>query len=105
MKRKIIAFAALTTFSFATIGASALPLMDEDNNKIIEYKKADRREIQYEDLPDEVQLAFEDSQYSEWQVSKVEEVEVETETQFELTITDGSQSGILAFDEDGNMVQ
>lgn len=105
MKRRIIAVAALATFSFASIGANALPLNGVDNNKIEVPVKADRKEIKYEDLPEEVKTAFEDSQYGEWEVSKVEEVEVEKETQYELTITDGSQSGILAFDESGNMVQ
>lgn len=104
MKRRIIAVAALATFSFASIGANALPVKGNDT-KIEVVTKADRKEIKYEDLPEEVKKAFEESQYSEWEVSKVEEVEAETETQYELTITDGSQSGILAFDENGEMVQ
>ncbi len=105
MKRKIIAVAAIATFSLGSIGANALPLNGEDNNTIEIVTKAERKEIKYEDLPDEVQTAFEDSQYGEWEVSKVHEVEVEDATQYELTITDGSQSGILAFDETGEMVQ
>jgi hypothetical protein len=104
MKRRIIAVAALATFSFASIGANALPVKGNDT-KIEVVTKAERKEIKYEDLPEEVKKAFEESQYSEWEVSKVEEVEAETETQYELTITDGSQSGILAFDENGEMVQ
>ncbi|MDF9798172.1 hypothetical protein OKW21_003435 [Catalinimonas alkaloidigena] len=109
MKRRIIAVAALATFSFASVGAHALPI-NESDSKIEVVAKIDRKEIKYEDLPEEVKTAFEQSQYKEWEVSKVEEVEVDAETaeagtQYELTITDGSQSGILAFDEDGNMVQ
>lgn len=109
MKRKIIAVAALATFSFASIGAHALPFNHayDDTTEIV--AKDDRKEIKYEDLPEEVRTAFEESQYSEWEVSEVHEVEAEAETdtatQYELTITDGSQSGVLAFDEEGNMIQ
>jgi len=105
MKRRIIAAAALATFSFATIGANALPLMESNNDKIEVVAKGDREEIKYEELPEDVKTAFEESQYGEWDVSKVHKVDVDSQTQYELTITDGSQSGILAFDESGNMVQ
>lgn len=105
MKRRIIAVAALATFSFASIGANAHPLnkINHETSDIV--AKADRKEIKYEELPEEVKTAFEESQYGEWEVSQVHEVEVSGETQYELTITDGSQSGILAFDQEGNMVQ
>jgi hypothetical protein len=106
MKRKIIAVAALATFSFASIGgAYALPIQNANDAKAEVVAKADRKEIKYEELPEEVKTAFEESQYGEWEVSQVHEVEVESNKQYELTISDGSQSGVLAFDEDGNMVQ
>ncbi|WPP50370.1 hypothetical protein [Catalinimonas niigatensis] len=109
MKRKIIAVTALATFSFASIGANAIPVNYGNDEAVVVKVKDERKEIKYEELPEEVKNAFEESQYGEWEVSKVEEVEMEAEAQaekkYELTITDGSQSGILAFDESGKMVQ
>lgn len=101
MKRTIIALAALGTFSFATIGANAQPIKQEAATVFVQDQ---RKEIKYEELPDAVSTAFEESQYGQWEVSQVHEVSTEEGTQYELTITDGTQSGTLTFDEDGNMV-
>ncbi|MFW5726439.1 MAG: hypothetical protein ACOCW4_01095 [bacterium] len=102
MKRTIIAIAALGTFSFATIGANAQPVQQDT---AIEFVQDQRKEVKFEELPEPVKQAFEESQYSEWEVSKAYEVTTEEGTQYELTISDGSQSGTLTFDEEGNMVQ
>lgn len=102
MKRTIIALAALGTFSFATLGVNAQPIEQESAAVFVQDQ---RTEIQYEDLPDAVSTAFEESQYAEWEVSQVHEVTTEEGTQYELTLTDGTQSGTLTFDEEGNMVQ
>ncbi|WKN32803.1 hypothetical protein PZB74_05525 [Porifericola rhodea] len=102
MKRTFIALAALGTFTFASIGADALPTKDK---AATEFVQDQRKEIKYEELPEAVRTAFEDSQYGQWEVSQVHEVAAEQGTQYELTITDGTQSGTLTFDEEGNMVQ
>jgi hypothetical protein len=102
MKRTIIALAALGTFSFATIGADAATVKQDTATVFVQDQ---RKEIKYEELPDAVSTAFEESQYAEWDVSKVEEVTTDEGTQYELTISDGSQSGTLTFDAEGNMVQ
>ena len=102
MKRTIIAIAALGTFSFAIIGANAQPIQQDT---AIEFVQDQRKEVKFEELPEQVKQAFDESQYSEWEVSKAYEVPTEEGTQYELTISDGSQSGTLTFDEEGNMVQ
>ncbi|MEK6478390.1 hypothetical protein WJR50_12680 [Catalinimonas sp. 4WD22] len=102
MKRSVIAIAALATFSFASIGAQATPDKQETSTAVV--LKDDRKEIKYEELPEEVRTSFEDSQFSNWEVSKVHEVKEVDNTRYEITISDGTQSGTIAYDEDGNMI-
>ncbi|WPP48499.1 PepSY-like domain-containing protein [Catalinimonas niigatensis] len=102
MKRTIIAIAAIGTFSFATIETNAQAIDKETETVFVQDQ---RTEIQYEELPDAVSTAFEESQYGQWEVSQVHEVGTEQGTQYELTITDGTQNGTLSFDEEGNMIQ
>lgn len=104
MKRTIIALAALGAFSFTTIGANAQSSSSAQETATV-FVQDQRKEIKYEELPDAVSTAFEESQYGQWEVSQVHEVSAEQRTQYELTITDGTQSGTLTFDEDGNMLQ
>jgi len=102
MKRTIIALAALGTFSFATIGANANPV----NQKIaIVSMDNQRQEIKYEELPDAVKQAFEESDHATWEVTKVEEVTSDEDIQYDLTVTDGTEEKTLSFDEQGNMIE
>lgn len=102
MKHSIIAVAALATFSFTTTYAQPTPADSQEALVII--ADDDRREIKYEDLPEEVKVSFEDSQFSNWEISQVHEVEEENVTVYEITIADGTQTGTLTYDEDGNML-
>jgi hypothetical protein len=102
MKRTIIAFAAAGAFTFASLGTTAQPIQPDT---AIVVSQDEREEIKYDELPDVVKQSFEESQYSDWEVSKVYKVEVEEGTQYELTISDGSQAGTLAYDEQGNMIE
>lgn len=102
MKRSVIAIAALATFSFASVGAQAAPEKLESSTAVV--MNDDRKEIKYEELPEEVRNSFEDSQFSNWEVSKVHEVKEVDSTRYEITISDGTQSGTIAYDEDGNMI-
>lgn len=101
MKRSIIAVAALATFSFASVGVQATPENSESTAVIL---KDDRKEIKYEDLPEKVRTSFEDSQFSNWEVSEVHEVEEVEATRYEITISDGTQKGTIAYNEDGEMI-
>jgi hypothetical protein len=101
MKQSIIAIAALATFFFTTIHVQATHNPQEASIVIAD---DDRREIRYEELPEEVKTSFEDSQFNNWEVSKVYEVEEESFTIYEITISDGTQSGTITYDKDGNML-
>jgi len=102
MKRTIIALAALGTFSFASINTNATPVNQEATTVFVQDQ---RKEIKYEELPEAVKKTFEESQFAEWKVSKVEEVSTEEGKQYTLTLSDGAQEGTLTFDEEGNMVE
>ncbi|MEK6476377.1 PepSY-like domain-containing protein [Catalinimonas sp. 4WD22] len=102
MKRTIIAIAALGTFSFASLNTTAQPLIEGSE---VVFMQDQRTEIKYEELPEAVSTAFEESQYAQWEVSEVFEVSTDQGKQYELTISDGSQNGTLTFDVDGNIVQ
>lgn len=101
MKRTIIAIAALGTFSFASLNTTAQPLTGSE----LVFMQDQRTEIKYEELPEAVSTAFEESQYAQWEVSEVFEVTTDQGKQYELTISDGTQTGTLTFDADGNIVQ
>lgn len=102
MKRTIIAIAALGTFAFASLNITAQPLTTGSE---IVFVQDQRSEIKYEELPEAVSTAFEESQYAQWEVSEVFEVTTDQGKQYELTISDGTQTGTLTFDADGNIVQ
>ncbi|MDF9800105.1 hypothetical protein OKW21_005368 [Catalinimonas alkaloidigena] len=102
MKRTIIALAALGAFSFANMETTAQPL--SKSNEIV-LLQDQRTEIKYEALPEAVRTAFENSQYGQWEVSKVYEITTEEGAQYELTISDGTQNGTLIFDAEGNIIQ
>lgn len=101
MKCSIIAMAMLITFSFTTENVLASPAQQEGLPGIV---ADDRKEIKYEELPENIRTTFEESQFSHWEVSKVHEIDEENIMVYELTISDGTQTGILTFDEDGNMI-
>ena len=102
MKRTIIALAALGTFSFAAIDTNAQSVNEETATVLVQDQS---KEIEYEQLPDAVKKAFEESQYAEWEVQKVEEVTTEEGKEYNLTVSDGSQEDTLTFDEQGEMVE
>ncbi len=104
MKRSVIALVALATFSFTTIGAQATPNTYQQAATLI-LVQDQKKEIKYEDLPEAVKTSFEDSQFSTWEVSKVNEVSGAGDTTYEITISDGTQEGTIRYDKEGNMIQ
>ncbi|MDF9798751.1 putative transposase YbfD/YdcC [Catalinimonas alkaloidigena] len=102
MKRSVIALAALATFSFASFGAQAN--LSQQEKSSVEVTLDDRKEIKYEELPEAVKVSFEDSQFSNWEVSKVHEVKQAEKIRYEITLSDGTQTGTIAYDKNGNMI-
>ncbi|MEK6477134.1 hypothetical protein WJR50_06355 [Catalinimonas sp. 4WD22] len=102
MKSSLIALAALAIFSFATVDASALPVNQDATTVFIQDS---RTEIQYENLPEAVKTAFEESDYSEQEVTIVYQVQTEDGMQYELSITDGTDTITVTYDAEGNEIE
>jgi len=102
MKRSIIAFSALVTFSFASATAFALPVKQD---VIAEFAQDSRKEITYEELPQAVKTAFEESENSEMEVTTVYEVQTDEGVQYELSISDGTDTSTVTYDAEGNPVE
>jgi hypothetical protein len=100
MKRSIIAFAALATFSFATVSANAFPVKQD---AVMAFVQDSRTEIQYEELPEAVRTAFEEA-HSQEDVTTVFEVQTDEGVQYELSVSDGTDTTTVIYDEEGNEV-
>lgn len=100
MRRSIIAFTALATFSFATVSAHAFPVKQD---AVVEFAQDSRTEIQYEELPEAVKTAFEES-HSETDVTTVFEVQTDEGVQYEISVSDGTDTTTIIYDAEGNEV-
>lgn len=101
MKRSIIAFAAVAAFSFAALDASAVPV---NQDAVTVFDQENRTEIQYEELPEAVKTAFEDAGHSEMDVTTVFEVQTDEGVQYEVSVSDGTDTTTVIYDEEGNEV-
>ncbi len=102
MKRSIIAFAALATFSFASVGANAFPV---NQDAVVVFAQDNRTEVEYDSLPEAVKTAFEASDYKDMDVTSVYEITTDEATHYEISITDGTDSALVTYDADGNVVE
>jgi hypothetical protein len=121
MKRIIVFAIALGTFSFA---ANANALISDNIAVEVTMNEEGRTEMTFDELPDAVKTAFQESEYSAWEVQSVYKVtpdEGETtepaepaepaeegtssEVSYEITVTDGTTPTTLIFDEEGNIVE
>lgn len=102
MKSSLIALTALAIFSFATVDANALPANQEATTVFVQDS---RTEIQYENLPEAVKTAFEESDYSEQEVTTVYQVQTDEGTQYELSISDGTNTTTVTYDAEGNEIE
>ena len=65
---------------------------------------AQGQEVQFEQLPNAVKSAFEDSEYAMWQVQSVTEMAPAEGTEskkYEIAVTDGNNEETVTFNEDG----
>ena len=65
---------------------------------------AQGQEVQFEQLPDEVKSAFEDSDYAMWQVQSVTEMAAAEGTEskmYEIAVTDGNTEETVTYNESG----
>jgi hypothetical protein len=107
MKKNIVLAIALGTFSFAAVNAQDLATTEKAAIEVSANYDG-RTEMSFEELPEAIKTAFQESDFASWEVQKVEKVTPDDnpeEVSYELTLSDGSQSGILAFDEEGNIIE
>ena len=65
---------------------------------------AQTQEVQFEQLPNAVKSAFEESDYAMWQVQSVTEMAAAEGTEaktYEIAVTDGTNEETVTFNEDG----
>ena len=106
MKKNIVLAIALGIFSFVAVNAQTVATTDAAIE--ISLNDEGRTEMSFDELPDAVKTAFQESEFASWEVQKVEKVTPDDnpeQVSYELTLSDGSQSGILAFDEEGNIIE
>jgi len=121
MKRIIVFAIALGTFSFAA-NANALAISDILAVEVTMNEEG-RTEMTFDELPDAVKTAFQESEYSAWEVQSVYQVtpdegettepaepaepaeESASQVSYEITVTDGTTPTTLIFDEEGNIVE
>lgn len=108
MKKNIVLAIALGFFSFAAVNAQTPASADEKAAVEVTAQDQGRTEMSFDELPEAVKTAFQESEFASWEVQKVEKVTPDDnpeQVSYELTLSDGSQSGILAFDEEGNIIE
>lgn len=124
MKRIIVFAIALGTFSFAA-NANALAISDILAVEVTMNEEG-RTEMTFDELPEPVKTAFQESEYSAWEVQSVYKVtpdegettepaepaqetepaeEGASQVSYEITVTDGTTPTTLIFDEEGNIVE
>ncbi|WPP49966.1 hypothetical protein [Catalinimonas niigatensis] len=101
MKFTIIALTALATFSFATIDANAFSV---NQDVVTEFVQDGRTEIQYEELPEAVRTAFEEAGHSEMDATTVFEVQTDEGVQYEVSVSDGTDTTTMIYDAEGNEI-
>ncbi len=76
-----------------TVMIDNVVVSDQDNKK----------EISAQELPEAVVTAFQESEYSDWTVGKVYQVDGSAETTYELHLLQGDETLILVADAQGNL--
>ena len=86
------------------------PILEDETTSEIEQPaddytaSAQAQEVQFEQLPNAVKSAFEDSDYAMWQVQSVTEMAAAEGTEakmYEITVTDGTTEETVTYNENG----
>lgn len=72
-------------------------------DNVVVSEQDDKREISAQELPEAVVTAFQESEFSEWTVGKVYQVDGAAETTYELHLVSGDESMVLIADTQGNL--
>lgn len=120
MKKLFILATAFSIFSFAAVNAQeegvqpaeeqvqpaeeqAQPQEQPQSQEDQGLTQDNRTEVQFSELPEEVQTGFEDSEYAAWEVTKAYEVSTDQGTEYELTVSDGAEEKTVTVDENGEV--
>ena len=86
------------------------PILEDETTSEIEQPaddytaSAQAQEVQFEQLPNAVKSAFEDSDYAMWQVQSVTEMAAAEGTEakmYEIAVTDGTTEETVTYNENG----
>ena len=70
---------------------------------VVVSEQDNKREISAQELPEAVVTAFQESEYSEWTVGKVYQLDGSAETTYELHLVSGDETMVLVADAQGNL--
>lgn len=94
--------------AFAFLGFNMTPALADlqpaySVNTVWEDEKG--KEIQFTELPQAVQDAFNQSDYAQWRVDKVYKMQKDNQTWFKLSVTDGGQNKDIKYDANGQLMK
>ncbi|UZR94324.1 hypothetical protein [Chondrinema litorale] len=101
MKNSVKAFVIATVMG---VSGSAFAAQSIDNNPSIEITAEPvKTEVMFENLPEAVQLGFQESDYAESTVNKIFKVEEEGLTSYEFYV--GADNEVITFSEEGEITE
>lgn len=104
MKKVVIVFAVSLLFAIGGPNATAVNTTDLNLISVADQdtrKDKDKEEVSVTDLPSTVQNALNGDAYREWNPTKAWKVEKDDETVYKVEVTNGTETQMLKFDEDG----
>ncbi|MGI9543003.1 MAG: hypothetical protein ACR2MX_07060 [Cyclobacteriaceae bacterium] len=108
---KLIAFFLMMTMSVFAVQAQeeAVEAVQDEATELAEadvLTQDGKAEIKAEELPQAVIDAFKASEYANWAIDKVYQVEVEGgDPTYEIVVYNGEESATIAADAEGNMAK
>lgn len=107
MKKSLIVLSIFGTLAFTSSNAASVTKGNQVITTINNLFQDQIKEIPFRQLPEDVQISFEESQFALWEVKKVVMNTYNQEpdkTTYEITISNGEEEMNVLFDQEGNIV-
>lgn len=107
MKKVFIVIAALSTFTFSYTNASIISDQSSSTAVILRLNQDQEKEISFHQLPEDVRIAFEESDFALWEVKKIIEITPNQNPEnstYRITVSNGNEELEITLDQDGNIV-
>ncbi|MFW5761619.1 MAG: hypothetical protein ACOCXH_11620 [Cyclobacteriaceae bacterium] len=102
--KKVSMVVAFAIFGFNVTPAIAAPQSASNTFKIC-VNPEEGVEIEFSELPQAVQDAFNEGEYAQWSVDKVYKMQKDNKTWYQLSVSNQGESKDLKFDENGQEVK